>query len=139
MSSDIDSRHFFVAMEPPTATKQEAKVRIGKDGKPRWYPSDAWSEAESKLRAHLERFAPGEPMRGPVMLEATWCFPKRGHADGEPYVAKPDTDNLDKGLKDVMTALGWWRDDAQVFHETIVKVHSRIPGIRIDIEELPCD
>ena len=39
-----------------------------------------------------------------------------------------------KGLKDVMTALGWWVDDAQVFSETCTKIWSVIPGIRIDID-----
>ena len=124
-----------MAMIPPTATKQEAKVRIGKDGKPHWYPSESWSKAESTLTAHLDRFKPKEPIRGPVMLEVLWCFPKDGKPDGTPYTKKPDTDNLDKGLKDIMTRLGWWVDDAQVFSELIVKVHSRVPGIRIDIHE----
>lgn len=138
----VDSRHFFMAMIPPTATKQEAQVTIGKDGKPHWYPSPQWAKAEDVLRANLERFRPDEPItEGGVVLSVEWCFPQDGHADGEPYLKKPDTDNLDKGLKDVMTDLGWWDDDARVFGESIVKLHSRIPGIRIDIEEVEfaCD
>jgi len=131
-----DSMHFFVAMEPPTATKQEAKVKVGRDGKPRWYPSEAWAAAESKLRAHLEPHRPVKKMTGPVVLDVTWCFPKGEHVDGEPYVEKPDTDNLQKGLKDVMTELGWWVDDKQVWAEAVAKIYSRVPGIRIDIEEL---
>ena len=50
--------------------------------------------------------------------------------------AKPDTDNLQKGLKDAMTKLGWWKDDCQVFSEHVTKIYSRVPGIRIDIEEV---
>lgn len=134
--NNVDSCHFFMAMIPPTSTKQEAKVRV-KDGKPYWYPSEQWAKAESTLRAHLERFRPQEPMKSnAIVLSVEWCFPLDGHADGEPYIKKPDTDNLDKGLKDVMTDLGWWDDDARVFAESIVKVHSRIPGIRIDVEEV---
>ena len=133
-----DSMHFFVAMVPPTATKQEAKVRVV-NGKPRWFPSEQWARAESELAAHLERFRPSEPFGrdgAGVMLSVEWCFPLQGHADGAPYLKKPDTDNLDKGLKDVMTRLGWWEDDCRVFVENIVKIHSRVPGIRIDIEEV---
>ena len=131
-----DSRHFFMAMEPPTATKQEAKVRVGHDGKPHWHPSQAWSEAEAKLRAYLEPHRPKSRIENGVVLDVIWCFPKDGHADGEPYLKKPDTDNLQKGLKDVMTALGWWKDDCLVFSEHVTKIHSRVPGIRIDIEEV---
>lgn len=132
--SKADPRHFFMAFKPPTATKQEAKVRVV-GGKPRWFPSKAWSEAESELRARLEGFRPDEPIAsGGVILSVEWCFPADGHADGEPYVKKPDTDNLEKGLKDVMTELGWWDDDCRVFAETCVKTYGRIPGIRIDIE-----
>lgn len=134
-----DSRHFFMAMIPPKATKQEAKVTVGRDGKPHWYPSERWSRAEADIASRLERFRPEEPIAGDgvgVILSVEWCFPLDGHADGEPYLDKPDTDNLDKGLKDIMTGLGWWDDDARVFCESIVKVHGRIPGIRIDIEEV---
>ena len=125
-----------MAFKPPTATKQEAKVKVGRDGKPHWHPSQAWANAESTLTAHLDKHRPDEPIQGGVVLDVTWCFPKGGHADGEPYLKKPDTDNLQKGLKDVMTKLGWWKDDCLVFSEHVTKIYSRVPGIRIDIEEV---
>lgn len=131
-----DPMHFFMAFEPPTATQQEHKVSVGRDGKIHWYPSAEWEKARDALWARLEPNRPDKPLEGPVMLSVTWCFPNDGHADGEPHTAKPDTDNLDKGLKDIMTKLGWWNDDCQVFSEQIVKVWSRIPGVRIDIETL---
>ena len=50
---------------------------------------------------------------------------------------KPDTDNLIKVLKDTMTKLRFWGDDAQVAKETIRKQWSKIkPGIAIEIAEL---
>lgn len=134
-----DSCHFFMAMERvPTATKQEHQVRVVRDARtgrhvPRFYPSRAWSDAESELRAHLEPHRPDEPIEGPVMLEVTWCFPLDGHEDGEPYLEKPDTDNLIKGLKDIMTELGWWADDATVFSDCSTKVHSKVTGVRVDV------
>lgn len=136
-----DSKHFFMAMEkPPTATKQEYQIAIRKarDGgyKPMFRPSERWADAESLLRAHLEPHRPSEPLRGGVVLDVTWCFPLEGRADGAPFLKKPDTDNLQKGLKDIMTEFGWWEDDAQVFSEHATKIHSRVPGIRIDIEEV---
>ena len=132
-----NSNHFFMAMEkPPTATKQQRKWFVGKDGRPHSHPSAAWSKAESELRAHLEPHIPSSPITGAVVLDVTWCFPTKGRADGSPFVKPPDTDNLQKGLKDIMTELGWWEDDAQVFSEHATKIHSRVPGIRIDIEEV---
>ena len=57
-------------------------------------------------------------MTGPVTLTAAWHFPiPDGHRDGEPKTTKPDTDNMQKLLKDVMTEAGFWKDDAQVFSE----------------------
>jgi Holliday junction resolvase RusA-like endonuclease len=132
-----DSMHFFMAMEKvPTATKQQRKWYTGRDGRPHSHPSAAWSKAEDELRARLEPHAPSEGIEGAVALDVTWCFPANGHADGEPFVKPPDTDNLQKGLKDIMTELGWWADDAQVFSEHVTKIHSRVPGIRIDVEEV---
>ena len=128
-----NSQHFFMAFSPPTATKQEHRISA-QGGRVRMFPSPAWEVAESDLAAHLEKYRPERPIEGAVMLDVTWCFPLSGHADGEPRVTKPDTDNLMKGLKDVMTSLGWWVDDAQVFSETCTKIWSLIPGIRIDID-----
>ena len=130
-----DSYHFFMAFEPPTATQQEKKIRV-RNGKPFTYPDERWERARDALWAQLEPHRPQTPTTRAVVLDVTWCFPKGGHADGAPHTDKPDTDNLQKGLKDVMTKLGWWEDDCQVFSERATKIHSRIPGIRIDIEEV---
>lgn len=139
-----DSYHFFMALVPPTATQQEHQVRVVRDkrtGKhvPRFFPSPAWEAAEQTLRTYLEPHRPAEKLKRPraVVLDTTWCFPNDGgQADGEPHTDKPDTDNLEKGLKDIMTKLGWWDDDCQVFSSRTTKIYSRIPGIRIDIEEV---
>lgn len=136
-----DPMHFFVACEPPTATQQEKGIRIVEvNGKrvPRTYPKPSWERARDYIKSRLAAFAPDDPIEkgSPVLLSVTWCFANEGEVDGTPHIVKPDTDNLDKGLKDIMTALGWWDDDAQVFSEHIVKVWSRVPGIRIDIDVL---
>lgn len=49
---------------------------------------------------------------------------------------RPDTDNLQKLLKDCMTACGYWRDDAQVASEISEKFWATLPGIYIKVEEL---
>lgn len=88
--------------------------------------------ARSKLTAHLGQHRPPKPMEGPVALAVSWGFPlKWKHYPGEPMTAKPDTDNLQKLLKDCMTQLGFWKDDAQVFAERVEKFWTDRPGIGI--------
>ena len=81
---------------------------------------------------------PPEPYEGPVSLMVKWCFPvvKGRHRDGEYRITKPDTDNLQKMLKDVMTQCGYWTDDAQVCREIVEKFWAEIPGIFIRVEVL---
>ena len=65
-----------------------------------------------------------------------WCFPKGKHSDGEYKATKPDTDNLQKMLKDVMTEVGFWKDDALVASEITEKFWAEQTGIFISIEDL---
>ena len=74
-------------------------------------------------------------MEGAVQLWVKWCFPRGRHEDGEYRTSKPDTDNLQKLLKDCMTAAGFWKDDAQVASEVCEKFWAEIPGIYIRAEE----
>lgn len=53
------------------------------------------------------------------------------------HYTRPDTDNLQKLLKDVLTGLGFWKDDALVAVEHVDKRWADRPGIYIKIEPLP--
>lgn len=129
---------FFLAMVPPTVTHQEKQVRVVK-GKPIVYEPAALKAARAKLMAHLAKYEPVEPLEGALRLVCKWCFPldKGGrHQDGEYKTSKPDTDNLQKLLKDCMTDLGFWVDDAQVASEVAEKFWADIPGIFVQIWQL---
>lgn len=129
--------NFFIAMHPPTATAQERKVKIVK-GKPIFYDPPAVKNAREVLTAHLSRVKPEKPLQGGISLCTTWLFPKgKTHKHGEWRITKPDTDNLQKLLKDCMTRTGFWEDDAQVAHEVVEKRWSDEPcGIYIVITPL---
>ena len=127
---------FFMPMLPPTATHQEKKWRVVK-GRPASYDPPEVADARAKLTAHLAGHRPERPLEGPVRLVVKWCFPRGRHRDGEYRVTKPDTDNLQKLLKDCMTATGFWTDDALVASEIVEKFWAERPGIFIRIEELP--
>ena len=79
---------------------------------------------------------PSQPITDGIRLVVKWCFPRGRHRDGEYRTTKPDTDNLEKMLKDVMTDLGYWEDDALVASEVVEKFWAEIPGIYICITGL---
>ena len=127
---------FFMAMIPPTITHQEKKVHLV-NGRPRFYEPDELKAARQKLTAYLGQHVPGEPYQGGIQLIVKWCFQTKGrHKDGEYRITKPDTDNLQKLLKDCMTSVGFWSDDAQVASEIVEKFWAEIPGIYIRVTEL---
>lgn len=127
---------FFLPMKPPTVTHQEKDIAVVK-GKPVVYEPAELKAVRSKLMAHLGQYAPLVPLQGAVRLMVKWCFPITGkHEDGEWKTTKPDTDNLQKLLKDCMTDLGYWKDDAQVASEIVEKFWAKVPGIYIFAEEL---
>ncbi len=127
---------FFLPVIPPTATYQEKQVRVVK-GRPVFYDPPEVKAARSKLTAHLAGHRPTVPMGGAVRLVVKWCFPLcAGHRDGAYRTTPPDTDNLQKLLKDCMTAVGFWRDDAQVASEIAEKFWAAVPGIYVCAVEL---
>ena len=122
---------FFEHMIPPTVTHQEKKF-TARHGKLVAYEPPELKDARAKLMAYIGKHKPEKPLDGPVLLDVLWLFPITGnHQDGEAKITKPDTDNLQKLLKDVMTDLGFWKDDAQVYDERVIKRYADLPGIAI--------
>lgn len=130
----VNEYSFFLPMIIPTITAQEQKVAMVKN-KPVFYKPQELKEARQKFSAHLAQHKPKKPLTGAVQLVTKWCFPIKGnHYNGEYKTTKPDTDNLLKMLKDVMTELGYWKDDAQVACEITEKFYSEIPGLYISVK-----
>lgn len=124
---------FFMAMRPPTCTAQEKQVRV-LHGKPQFYEPQALAAARAKLCAHLGQHRPEQPYTGGVRLVVKWLFPRGKHPNGSYRTTKPDTDNLQKLLRDCMTAEHFWTDDALVCSEITEKFWADTPGIWIHIE-----
>ena len=126
---------FFMPMERiPTATGQERGV----NRKTGAYNEHAGAkQTRAKLNGHLAPHRPETPMTGPLHLTVMWCFPEtETHPSGTWKTSKPDTDNLLKILKDEMTRLGFWKDDAQVCREFSQKFYWKLPGVYISVEEI---
>lgn len=126
---------FFMAMDPPTVTHQEHKVTVV-NGKPVFYDGPELKAARQKLTGHLLKHKPHRKYECGIRLIVKWCFPRGSYKDGEYRITKPDTDNLQKLLKDCMTMCSFWKDDALVASEIVEKFWAEIPGIYIRIEEL---
>lgn len=128
---------FFMPMDPPTATAQMKKAYKRPDGKIGFYEPKSVKIAKAKLLHGLESHVPDEPFDGALRLECNWRFPAtKTHKDGEWRTSRPDTDNLQKMLKDCMTYMKYWQDDAQVAVECVDKSWSDDPGIQIVIQRI---
>lgn len=126
---------FFLAMDPPTATQQEKKIN--------WktktmYPNPAAKDAREKLRAYLVHHIPEEPLEGPIRMTVIWGFHKgiKKHKHGDWHTEKPDLDNAQKALQDVMTELGFWKDDSVIVQLNASKIWAFHPGISIVLQKL---
>ena len=127
--------HFFLSMIPPSVTQQEHRVGKKKDGSIYFYEDRELKEARLDLRKRLAAID-HSTIDGPVRLLVKWLFPKGKHENGTYKTTKPDTDNLNKMLKDEMTRTGFWLDDAQVASEIIEKFWADVPGIYIEVSRL---
>jgi Holliday junction resolvase RusA-like endonuclease len=127
----------FLLMNPPTVTAQESKVAVVKN-KPVIYKTEKIKQAKREIIKHLRPFVPEVPFEGPIELKVEWLFPRgKSHKHREWRTTRPDTDNLEKLLKDCMTEVGFWKDDALVVSETVCKIWSDEPtGISIEINAL---
>lgn len=127
---------FFLNMDPPRATGQMRKCMV-RNGQPFFYDPPAVKTAKRDLTLMLMRYVPRKAIDGPVQLHVIWYFRTRTRKlNGTYKTTRPDTDNLQKILKDVMTVCGFWRDDALVVDERVEKRWSLNPGIEIEMEEI---
>lgn len=124
----------FLPMIPPTITAQEKGINFSAR---KIYTKSEVKDVEAKFAAYLAPFVPDKPLTGALKLQVIWSFPITGkHFDGEWKTTRPDTDNLIKLLKDVLSRMRFWKDDAQIALEISEKHYADLPGIFIRISEL---
>ncbi len=130
----------FEGCEPPKATAQQKGAYVV-GGKVRFFKKAKVRIAEDFLAFLLRPHVPEAPFTGPVALEARWTFPYRKserkatvRAGLEvPHTSRPDLDNLEKNLLDVMTRLRFWEDDSQVADKRTSKCWGPRPGIWVRV------
>ena len=131
---------FKLKMIPPTATAQQKGERVV-GGYIHHYKKKNVAAAEAILRDALLPYVPAETITDkPISLLVSWIFPypksAKKHKPGwyRMKTTRPDADNLNKMLKDVMTDMGFWRDDALICCEMVSKMYGDEPGIIIDYQ-----
>ena len=133
---------FFVACEPPKTTAQQKGVAFT-GGRPRFYKKAKVAATETLYSLLLRKHAPKAPLGGPLQVWVEITFPwRKGDSQAVrrlwkriPHPVRPDADNLEKTLLDVMSKLGFWSDDAQVADLRLRKFFGDVPGIGIAIGE----
>ena len=136
---------FKLKMIPPTATAQQKGERVVR-GYIHHYKKKNVARAEAILRDALLPYIPKEPITDqPIRLSVVWMFPypksaKKHQPNHSRWkITRPDTDNLNKLLKDVMTDMGFWKDDALISLENIQKIYNDEPGILISVRTMEAD
>jgi Holliday junction resolvase RusA-like endonuclease len=109
-------------------------------GRPHFFRDKKTSQFYSDARALATPFAPPAPLTGPIRLLVDFVIarPKsmRRPVGFALHTKRPDLDNLEKGLLDILSHSGFWLDDAQICDKHTRKVYAQAGGeplIRIRI------
>lgn len=135
----------FIPCDPPRATAQgSSRILRRRDGTQfigRFATSKA-TKAKTMLLQLLTPVKPSKPFEGvlrvSLLIEWPWLKSDSKATRNRVWIpvgTRPDCDNLSKMLCDALTDAGYWRDDGQIAHLTIIKQRGTEPGITIEIEE----
>lgn len=132
---------FFVHGTPKGQPRPRAYSRGGKAGVYDPKTADEW-KAMVGWEARRHEFDAGQ---APVQVTLQFWMPRpkshygaKGLKATAPrlHTAKPDSDNLAKGVLDMLTQMGYWRDDAQVVVLHVAKAYGKVPGCDVLVEVL---
>lgn len=135
-----------LCVEPPKTTTQ-GSTRILKNKKGTYFIGKPITSNARKtklfLTHQLKDHAPSKPIEGAIDLYVEYNFSfnktdsKAVKSQGKmPHIKRPDSDNLLKGLLDVMSDCKFWNDDSQISNLHFCKTKSADPCIKILIYEV---
>lgn len=138
---------FAVAINPVGQMRARHGTIRTKSGKTisKTFKHDTQVEREETLAALLAKYAPREPLEGPIAIgvravfavPASWSKKKQAQAlAGEIRpTGKPDLSNVIKHVEDVMTGLLFWKDDSQLvaYLPGTEKVYGLNPHLVIEV------
>jgi len=98
---------------PPTRTAQQKGLKVV-NGHPMFFEKKVVRDAKTELMWKLKPYVPSKPMEGPLSITISWAFELKSCKKPQWKITRPDLDNLEKGLLDVLGKMGFFKDDAQI-------------------------
>jgi Holliday junction resolvase RusA-like endonuclease len=134
---------FTLNIEPPKATAQQKGAFVC-GGKIRFFEKSKVKSAREILYSALLPYKPNQTIEKAVNLTVKFFFTYRKSEKKSitknnlivPHVVRPDLDNLEKLLLDVMTSMQFWKDDSQVCVKWTEKHFAPQGKIEIEIQEI---
>ena len=136
---------FFIDCIPSNSSHQGSLTILKRKDGSQFVGKFANSKAkkwEGEMLTLFAPYKPSYPIEGPVTVECVWVFPwrkaetKKNRARGVmPKDTKSDADNLWKGIGDVLTRLGFYKDDSLIYQLRLKKLWGDRPGIGIKVKE----
>ena len=125
----------------PWLPRPKQSFRYTQTGR-KYTPADV-KEDQRSLASLIEQHRPDKPLVGPLRFAMTIIYPwrksesKRVRALGlRPKGTKPDTDNLQKQVCDVLERMGFFENDAQIAQSNVAKFWGDAVGTRIAVNEI---
>lgn len=112
--------HIRLEGNPPSKTAQQKGETII-NGHIHHYEKKEVTQAKEAIAWQLKPHAPKDPLTGPLYVKIEWRFELKRCKKRAWKVTRPDLDNLEKGLLDVLTDLNFWNDDAQIVMKSTCK------------------
>lgn len=120
--------------EVPKTTAQQKKFSTKTKT---FYKTSKIKQSEYLLVRALSGKQPRKTYETPIELSVTWLFPHTKRSkDGERKATRPDLDNLQKLLQDIMCKLGYYKDDSLITDLKVKKRWHRHSGLIIEINEV---
>lgn len=127
--------------ENPKGTSQMTGQRMTANGIHHYVRKNVRTQADIYRYAILEALRDADRevphYEEAVFLNVTFFYEiKAKKRWGQWKTSKPDCDNAVKLLQDVMTKMGFWKDDSQIARLMVKKVLAERPGILIEAGRL---
>jgi Holliday junction resolvase RusA-like endonuclease len=136
----------WIPGNPPTAWGKNNKQISVRGGRPFIRKSKAIMDNEAWLTMKVKPYFERE-LVGPLKMRVTVVWPyltshSRAQKESGKLIQKttaPDGDNVLASIKDVMEKAGFYKNDAQIYCETIDRYWGEWCGIRIELSEVAND